>query len=60
MVVIRKMQESDLTVVSELAMFANPHAIKEKYVKNILRGLKKNQDLSLVAVDDWIRTSRCP
>jgi ribosomal-protein-alanine N-acetyltransferase len=50
-VTIRKMRESDLTIVSELAMLANPHAIKEKYSKHILDELKENPDLSFVAVD---------
>jgi len=51
-VVIRKMRENDLTTVSELAMLANPHAIKEKYSKLILDELKKNPDLSFVAEDN--------
>jgi ribosomal protein S18 acetylase RimI-like enzyme len=48
-VTIRKMRESDLAVVSELAMLANPHAVKEKYSKLILDELRKNPDLSFVA-----------
>ncbi|MGQ9624062.1 MAG: GNAT family N-acetyltransferase [Candidatus Bathycorpusculaceae bacterium] len=51
-VIIRRMHKQDLTVVSELAMLANPHATKEKYAEHILNELKENQDLSLVAVDD--------
>jgi len=50
-VVIRKMRREDLTIVSELAMLANPHAIKEKYREHILDELKENPDLSFVAVD---------
>jgi len=48
---IRRMRRSDLTVVSELAMLANPHATKEKYRKHILDELRENPDLSFVAVD---------
>lgn len=51
-ITIRKMRESDLAVVSELAMLANPHATKEKYVKHILDELKENPDLSFVAVEN--------
>ncbi|MEM3700529.1 MAG: GNAT family N-acetyltransferase [Candidatus Bathyarchaeia archaeon] len=51
-VIIRKMHEKDLPVVSELAMLANPHATKEKYRKHILNELKENPDLSFVAVYD--------
>jgi ribosomal-protein-alanine N-acetyltransferase len=50
-ILIRKMRESDLDAVSELAMLANPHAIKEKHRKLILNELKKNPDLSSVATD---------
>jgi ribosomal protein S18 acetylase RimI-like enzyme len=46
------MHLSDLDVVSELAMLANPHAIKEKYKKLILDELKENPDLSFVATID--------
>ncbi|MEM3622292.1 MAG: GNAT family N-acetyltransferase [Candidatus Bathyarchaeia archaeon] len=49
-VIIRKMHEKDLPVVSELAMLANPHATKEKYSKHLLDELKENPDLSFVAV----------
>ena len=49
-IVMRKMLESDLTVVSELAVLANPHFTKEKCAGLILDELKKNPDLSLVAV----------
>jgi ribosomal-protein-alanine N-acetyltransferase len=51
-VVIRKMQEKDLEAVSELAMLANPHAIKEKYLKHIVDELRENVDLSFVAVEN--------
>jgi ribosomal protein S18 acetylase RimI-like enzyme len=46
------MHESDLAVVSELAMLANPHAIKEEYCEGILKELRQNPNLSFVAVDD--------
>ena len=46
------MRKSDLDVVSELAMLANPHAVKEKYYKHILDELKENPELSFVAVED--------
>ncbi len=49
-IIIQKMLEKDLPVVSELAMLANPHAIKEKYAEHIMRDLKANPDLSFVAV----------
>jgi len=52
MVNIRKMREPDLTVVSELALLANPHAVKEKYAKHILDELKENAGLSFVAEVD--------
>ncbi|MDI6846617.1 MAG: GNAT family N-acetyltransferase [Candidatus Bathyarchaeia archaeon] len=51
-IVIRKMRRSDLDAVSELAMLANPHATKEKYCKHILDELRKNPDLSFVAVEN--------
>jgi ribosomal-protein-alanine N-acetyltransferase len=51
-ILIRKMRESDLDAVSELAMLANPHATKKKYSKLILNELKENPDLSSVATDD--------
>lgn len=51
-VLIRKMQENDLPVVSELAMLANPHATKENYSKLILDELRENPDLSIVAEAD--------
>ena len=50
-IMIRRMCEDDLPVVSELAMLANPHAIKEKYVKHLAGVLKANRDLSFVATD---------
>jgi ribosomal-protein-alanine N-acetyltransferase len=51
-IVIRKMCRSDLDIVSELAMLANPFATKEKYRKHILDELKENPDLSFVAVEN--------
>jgi len=51
-VTIRRMRESDLSVVSELAMLANPHAIKKKYNKHIIDELRKNPDLSFVATEN--------
>ncbi|MEM3823777.1 MAG: GNAT family N-acetyltransferase [Candidatus Bathyarchaeia archaeon] len=51
-IIIRKMHEKDLPVVSELAMLANPHATKEKYSKHLREELKENPDLSFVAVYD--------
>jgi ribosomal protein S18 acetylase RimI-like enzyme len=47
----RRMQESDLAVVSELAMLANPHAVREQYERWISKELGKNPKLALVAVD---------
>ena len=49
---IRRMFEPDLAEVSELAPLANPHAVKEKYKKRIIRVLEENPDLSFVAVRD--------
>lgn len=49
-VYVRSMVERDLTEVSELALLANPHAVKEKYKKCIASVLKENPDLSFVAV----------
>jgi ribosomal protein S18 acetylase RimI-like enzyme len=46
------MLKSDIGAVSELAMLANPHAVKEEYTEFILEELRKNPDYSLVAVDD--------
>jgi ribosomal protein S18 acetylase RimI-like enzyme len=43
---------TDLDVVSELAMLANPHAIKKNYKKLILDELKENPDLSFVSTED--------
>jgi len=51
-VAIRKMREEDLVIVSELAMLANPHAVKEEYCKHIVHELRENPDLSFVAVED--------
>ncbi len=48
-VVIRQMEEGDLDVVSELAMLANPFAVKEKYRNHIFDELRENPDLSFVA-----------
>lgn len=50
--VIRKMRRSDLNIVSELAMLANPFTTKEKYCKHTLDELKENPDLSFVAVEN--------
>lgn len=41
-----------MAVVSELAMLANPHATKKEYSKGILKELRENPNLSLVAVDN--------
>jgi len=46
------MCEGDLPIVSELAMLANPHALKEEYGKHILDRLKENPDLSFIAEDN--------
>lgn len=46
------MHLSDLDVVSELSMLANPQAIKKKYKKLILDELRENPDLSFVATID--------
>jgi len=51
-ILIRKMRETDLDAVCELAMLANPHAVKEKYSKHILGELRENPDLSFVATDN--------
>jgi len=51
-ITIRRMRESDLAIVSELAMLANPHAVKKKYSKHVLNELKENPDLSFVATDN--------
>jgi len=51
-ILIRKMHETDLDAVCELAMLANPHAIKGKYSKHILDELRENPDLSFVATDN--------
>jgi ribosomal protein S18 acetylase RimI-like enzyme len=48
----RRMHESDLAVVAELAMLANPHATKEQYERWISKELGKNPKLALVAVDN--------
>jgi len=45
------MRKEDLTVVSELAMLANPHATKEDYSKHLSDELRENPDLSFVAVE---------
>jgi ribosomal protein S18 acetylase RimI-like enzyme len=45
------MRETDLDAVCELAMLANPHAVKEKYSEDILDELRENPDLSFVATD---------
>jgi ribosomal protein S18 acetylase RimI-like enzyme len=46
------MHLSDLDLVSDLAMLANPHAIKGKHKKLILDELRENPDLSYVATID--------
>jgi len=46
------MRESDLDIVSELAMLANPHTTKKDYRAHICDELKENPDLSFVAVED--------
>jgi len=51
-IVIRKMCEDNLPIVSELAMLANPHILKEEYGKRILDRLKEYPDLSFIAEDD--------
>jgi len=49
---IKKMAIRDLAEVSELALLANPHAVKEEYERH-LRDLLENQpDLSFVAIVD--------
>lgn len=50
--VVRKMRESDLDIVSELAMLANPFTTRGKYRKHLLDELKENPDLSFVAVEN--------
>ena len=50
-IVIRLMVEDDLKIVSELAMLANPHAEKKKYREFIIDELRRNPDLSFVAID---------
>lgn len=51
-VTIRQMQEKDLGVVSNLAMLANPHAVKAKYKRHILDELRKSPELSFAAEVD--------
>jgi ribosomal protein S18 acetylase RimI-like enzyme len=51
-VLIRKMTIRDLAEVSELALLANPHAVKEEYKKQLKDLLKNQPDLSFVAVMD--------
>jgi len=50
-ITIRRMVESDLNVVSELALLANPHATREVYRKHVSDELEENPDLSFVAVE---------
>lgn len=45
------MREVDLEIVSDLAMIANPHAVKEQYQKHVFNELKENPDLAFVAID---------
>lgn len=47
---IRKMRKSDLDVVSELAMLANPFAEKTKYRKHLEEEMECKSELALVAV----------
>lgn len=49
-IIIRKMRKSDLDVVSELAMLANPFAEKAKYRKHIKEELENKPELAFVAV----------
>jgi ribosomal protein S18 acetylase RimI-like enzyme len=49
---VRTMTETDLHVVSELALLANPHEIKERYTNHILAEMQTRPELSLVAVVD--------
>lgn len=51
-ITIRKMIQDDLGIVSELAMLANPHATKEKYIEHLSDELKENPDLSFVALSN--------
>lgn len=48
---IRPMREADLKVVSELATLANPHVEKEEYKEHIIDELRRNPELSFVAID---------
>jgi ribosomal protein S18 acetylase RimI-like enzyme len=45
------MHESDLAVVSKLALLANPHLTEEKAREYILDEMKENPGLSLIATD---------
>jgi len=51
-VVIRKMKKSDLDIVSELAMLANPFAEKAKYRKHLEEALEAQPELAFVAVEN--------
>jgi ribosomal-protein-alanine N-acetyltransferase len=51
-VFIKRMVECDLAEVSELALLANPHAVKEEYKRHLDDLLKNQPDLSFVAVRD--------
>jgi ribosomal-protein-alanine N-acetyltransferase len=51
-VTVRKMCRTDLSTVSELALLANPHAMKEKYSKHLAEELEKNADLSFVSIEE--------
>lgn len=49
-IIIRKMRKSDLEIVSELAMLANPFAEKARYKKHIEEELESKPGLAFVAV----------
>lgn len=48
---VRRMREKDITAILDLAMLANPHAVKEKYAESILEVLRRNSALSFVAIE---------
>lgn len=51
-IVVRKMQKGDLSVVSRLAMLANPHAKKTEYTLHLEHELNQSPELAFVAVED--------
>ena len=51
-IIIRKMRKSDLEIVSELAMLANPFAEKAGYKRHIEEELEGKPELAFVAVKD--------